>query len=229
MAKKAKSAENEALEDAIRTAFCQRRDRHAAAMGKAFKTDIGDGEVADVEYWRTHHIPHWDGGVDSRGATRKRVWTRLAAEAKRSSLDPKIWAEALFSYTYLFDHPPMPPDLLNDKVLFRARHWDEFHSEDIYRLASAQLAGILRECWYRKQDTRISEADAIRTVVLDPRIDASAIIRYAIAYRFNQEDLMELLEPLAMIEYTSSREAYESAIGSLFPVKLKELAKGGVS
>lgn len=202
------------IAEAIRTRFMSQRAMHLRIL------DVASSASDNVSSLH----PAWDGGQDSRGAMHKPVWPKLARFALDKSIDPVHWVDALFSMTYLFSHPVRPNDLQNPQVLKKVKDWWYEKSLDREHAMTTQLINMLGCQWSRRMGTSLSEEAVARTVIVDPRLDAPAIVRYVIALHYGHKDLAKKLQVDAIRQYLVDPSVCDRVLAEFLPESFKALA-----
>ncbi len=200
----------------IRENFISQRNLHTRILRESNMLDSSSGD--------TLH-PRWDGGVDSRNVRHKPVWPKLAARAVSDNLNPSNWVSCLFRLAWIFDRVPTPNDLLNPEVLKKMTHWAEDSRLDVYFLVRTELINLAKEQWFREQNSTTNKTEIARMIVMDPSLDTSPLVRYVKATRDGHRDLAAKLEPYALSQFMTSREAYVEALGKRLPDRLSLLAR----
>jgi hypothetical protein len=199
----------------IRENFISQRNLHMRILRESNMLEVSSSD--------TLH-PRWDGGVDSRNVRHKPVWPKLAAKAVADNLNPSNWVSCLFRLAWIFDRVPTPNDLLNPEVLKKMACWAEDSRLDVYFLVRTELLNLAKEQWFREQNSTTDKVSISRMIVLDPSLDTSPLVRYVKAARDGQGDLAERLEPYALSQFMTSRDAYVEALGKRLPKRLITLA-----
>jgi hypothetical protein len=198
------------LQERLRSEYVLRRTVHINSLG-----------TICTEPAKLH--PKWDGGVDARGVTHRGIWLGLARCALEQRLDPRTWVEALFSLTELFDHVPWPSDLKDPRVLKRTAQWPEHRHRDIVFALRTERLTVARETYFRQEQSALSRAAVLRTVVVDPTLDLSPLTRYATAVRSQLPELASLYVAAALAQYRAAPRACDEAYGGQVPGDLAAL------
>lgn len=204
----------------IRTLYVRLRAHHLNLLreSKQAARPESDGDPA-----RTLH-PRWDGGVDEDGRRHQPIWPRLAAFAVAQQLHADAWVETLFEMAGVFDHKPRPSDLKDRRVVQHARDWRDRTRRDVYHGTRTEILTALREQWDRKRHSALSDEAVARTVVADPFLELTALVRYVHAAQYRQDDLARYLEADAAVQYAPHADVYRELFGARLPKRLSELA-----
>ncbi len=166
--------------------------------------------------------PKWDGKEDSRGVKTREVWPALAEFAIKNGIDLGHWVTTLFSMTYLFATAPEPRHLKDPRVLSGLKTSKERLRQDELHKANSQVAIVITQLFQAKAASAMPEQVVFKTVLIHPELDASPLVRYAVARRLGVTDIAKVFRLGAALQYAGDRDGYDEALPS-YKTFLREL------
>lgn len=161
-------------------------------------------------------IPRWDGGVDPKTGYKyaESIWKKIARLVIQNRCNPGDFVRSQFSDR---TDPPTPNMLLSETAFSRYEH-KVTHNVDLTRLrisVNTQICNVLSEI------TLVSSFHppdaAVRMALLNPLLQASALIRYCFAERKGIKDAMDHYREDARKQYSGYQDAYNDVLGEMRP------------
>lgn len=193
------------LGDRIRELYLTRRNVHMSLLFASGQSDKQPTKKLP---------PQYDGGEDSRGFVYKSVWPSLAEFAYKHKLDPQTWVDAMFSIVHRFDRVPWPSDLKSPEVLEAVAHYPETRAADIRYSIQTERLLVSQEIWIRAQTSKQPAEVLQQMVLVDPRLEVTALTRYVESLSYGHKSLAKTFESLAFAQYRVAPNAYDEAFGA---------------
>lgn len=173
-------------------------------------------------------IPRWDGGTDRYDVEWKPVWPKLVYFCLQNRINPIQYLSCLFDCYGIASYPD-PKNIMNPSHLERFQKWSARFSNEPEKVKS-ELDCFA--CEKAKRSIRVmfgySEDQIVQSVIADPTLRVSPLVRFCLANRHNMTRLSQELFVSALTQYRQSPSAYNTNLGDLIPPALIERVAEGI-
>lgn len=184
------------------------REWHAA---RSEHTNIGDSP-----------IPRWDGGVDRFDRRFRPVWPKILDFCQKIKANPFDYLTAQFD-RYSLSMYPDPLRIMGPKGVEKYDLWKGKFAYNPGRISS-ELEIVAFEKAKRSFRIRLgqSEDDIVRSIVSDPALKISTLVRFCVAYQRGFDDLSDRFFQESLVQYSSDQKSFDSILGPLIPQILRD-------